>query len=86
MKLERVALERVAYRLRKPLRTHVAELRERRGWRVSLTGPNSERGLGEALPLPEFGSESHGACLPALERLAAGLHAHQLQHIKDQQT
>ena len=75
MKVEHIGLEQVAYRLRKPLRTHRVELVERRGWRVSLTGANSERGLGEALPLPEFGSESYSACLPALESLATELHA-----------
>ncbi len=75
MKIERVALEPVCYRLRKPLRTHGAELRERRGWRVCLSGPDSQLGLGEALPLPEFGSEPQSESLLALETLAARLQA-----------
>ncbi len=75
MKIERVELEPVCYRLRKPVRTHRAELRERRGWRVRLSGPDSRLGLGEALPLPEFGSEPPHECLRALESLAARLHA-----------
>ncbi len=73
MKIERVTLEPVCYRLRKPVLTHRSGLRERRGWRVRLNGPRGLVGLGEALPLPTSGSESHAESGSALETLAAAL-------------
>ncbi len=73
MNIERVTLEPVRYRLRKPLRTHRTELRERRGFRVCLHGSGGLVGLGEALPLVTSGTESPQETEAALGELTVAL-------------
>ena len=73
MKIERAKLEPIGYRLRKPLLTHRGELRERRGYRITLHGRGPLVGLGEALPLVSSGTESAPECERGLAQLAARL-------------
>jgi L-alanine-DL-glutamate epimerase-like enolase superfamily enzyme len=73
VKLARLELEPVAWRLRAPLRTARGELAERAGVRLRASDTDGCRGLGEALPLPGSGTESLPQTCAALERAARRL-------------
>jgi o-succinylbenzoate synthase len=63
----------VSYRLRTALETSRGPVRERTGARVEIFDEDGHRGAGEALPLPDFGTESPAECDTALARVRAAL-------------
>lgn len=67
----------VSYRLRVVLETSRGPLRERSGARVEIFDEDGHRGTGEALPLPDFGTESAEACDAAIARIRAALEGEQ---------
>ena len=69
----RFALEPLRVPLRHPLLTAHGEIRERRGWIVSLWDEAGRCGRGEAAPLAGFGLESEAESRAALEAAAAQL-------------
>ena len=68
MKLARLALEPVVWRLRAPLVTGRGAIAERAGLKLSVTDTDGCRGEGEALPLPSAGTEPPAEMRRALER------------------
>jgi o-succinylbenzoate synthase len=75
LKLERIELGPAAHALRTPLVRAGATLRERRGFRLTLHSACGAWGVGEALPLPELGTETlveADEALRALVRRFAG--------------
>jgi o-succinylbenzoate synthase len=70
VKLARVELRPLDYRLRAPLRTGGGAIARRAGLAVGVCDAEGRRGRGEALPLPAAGTET-------LERCAAALRAAQ---------
>ncbi len=46
-------------KLNNPFKTSLGEIRERKGFIISLKSSSTAEGIGEAAPLPEFGSESY---------------------------
>lgn len=60
-------------KLIKPFRTSKGEISVRRGFIISLKGSGTAEGIGEAAPLPEFGSESYGEDEEALKDIQLNL-------------
>ena len=73
MKLASVSIEAVEFRLLAPLQTARGALEARRGFNIRVRSPSGRAGVGEALPLPEFGTESLDACAAALADAASSL-------------
>ncbi|HET9451680.1 MAG TPA: enolase C-terminal domain-like protein, partial [Aggregicoccus sp.] len=71
MRLTRVELRPLALALRTPLRTSRATYARREGFHLRLFDAEGRVGQGEAMPLPEFGTESLAQCEAALR--SAGL-------------
>jgi o-succinylbenzoate synthase len=68
MRIEEVALEPLRLELFRPLRTARATYEAREGFVVRLVDDEGHVGWGEAMPLPEFGTESRAACEEALHK------------------
>ena len=73
MKLERVELSPVRYRLRSTLGSARAPLRERQGVRVRVRDEDGRSALGEALPLASAGTEALARTRSALGAAAGAL-------------
>jgi len=69
VKIVRAVLEPVVYALRQELRTRRGPLPPRSGLRLTLHSDGGEIGRGEALPLPDAGTERHETCTAALRQL-----------------
>ena len=59
--------------LSQPFMTSKGEIKERKGFIISLKSIKKAEGLGEAAPLPEFGSESYEDDEKALEKISLRL-------------
>jgi o-succinylbenzoate synthase len=59
--------------LTKPFITSRGEISERKGFIISVKNQSNEEGIGEAAPLPEFGSESYEDDEKALENIQLNL-------------
>lgn len=59
--------------LTKPFITSRGEISERKGFIISVKNRSNEEGIGEAAPLPEFGSESYEDDEKALENIQLNL-------------
>ena len=70
MKLRGIHVEPVSYRLRVPLKLGRGRISERSGFRVRLVDESGAEGWGEALPLPELGSEYLTETGAAIENFA----------------
>jgi len=68
VKVLRARARAFALPLARPLPTAHGSIVERRGWLVALEDEHGLRGLGEATPLPDFGTEDTAVCEAALER------------------
>jgi o-succinylbenzoate synthase len=68
MRIEEAALEPLRLELFRPLRTARAVYEAREGFVVRLVDDEGHVGWGEAMPLPEFGTEPRAACEEALHR------------------
>ena len=66
MRIPRVTLERLSLALKQPLRTARGTYTAREGFVVRLEDEAGHVGRGEAMPLPEFGTEGREACERAL--------------------
>ena len=73
MKISRIKIAPLSYALRKPIVTARGEIRERRGFRIAVFDDENRCGIGEALPLEEFGTESVGGCEKALSEMSSRL-------------
>jgi L-alanine-DL-glutamate epimerase-like enolase superfamily enzyme len=73
VKLARLELAPVAWRLREPLRTARGEMGLREGSELIAIDTDGCRGMGEALPLPSSGTEPLEAARAALERAVHAL-------------
>jgi L-Ala-D/L-Glu epimerase len=69
VKLIAAELEPVAYALRGDVRTRRGAMAPRAGFRLTLTADGGEVGHGEALPLPDAGTERLETCAAALQLL-----------------
>jgi o-succinylbenzoate synthase len=78
MRIEEAALEPLRLELVRPLRTARATYEAREGFVVRLVDDEGHVGWGEAMPLPEFGTESRAACEAALRKHLARLSAESL--------
>jgi o-succinylbenzoate synthase len=75
MRIEEVGLEPLRLELFRPLRTARATYEAREGFVVRLVDDEGHVGWGEAMPLPEFGTESREACEAALRKYLEHLRA-----------
>jgi L-Ala-D/L-Glu epimerase len=62
MRVVQASLEPLRLVLRRPLKTGRATYGAREGWLLRLVDEQGHQGWGEAMPLPEFGTESTEAC------------------------
>jgi o-succinylbenzoate synthase len=60
-------------KLNKPFKTSSGEISVRKGFVISITGDSAAEGIGEAAPLPEFGSESFEEDEEALKNIRLNL-------------
>lgn len=70
MRLRGIRVEPVSYRLKSPIRTSYGMVGERNGFRVRLVDESGAEGWGEALPLPEIGTEGLADTGAAIESFA----------------
>ena len=83
MLLARLRVEPLSLRLRAPLRTAHAEYRAREGFLVRAEAGHGATGWGEAMPLPEFGTEDVVTCGRALAAAAEALAGVVLDAVED---
>lgn len=83
MLLARLRVEPLSLRLRAPLRTAHGEYRAREGFLVCAEAGHGATGWGEAMPLPEFGTEAHAACGRALAAASEALAGVVLDALED---
>lgn len=62
MQVVQSSLDPLRLELRRPLKTGRATYGAREGWLLRLVDEQGHQGWGEAMPLPEFGTESTEAC------------------------
>ena len=66
-------LNPIALPLARPWRTAHGVFQERLGWVLSIAASDGTEGYGEALPLPEAGTENHDNCHSALMQIVERL-------------